>query len=486
MTKIGATSPVLVSKHDALTPGRIARSALAAEGRVADLADFHQWLAGFGLRAFTEVERIPLDDLEGWSSDPVTGDIRHHSGRFFTIEGLEVSVPDGPVTGWEQPIINQPEIGILGVLVKEFGGVLHFLMQAKVEPGNVNGLQLSPTVQATRSNYSGVHRGRAVPYLEYFRDTSRHRVIADVRQSEQGSWFLRKRNRNMVVEVAGDVEPRDGFCWLTLGQLHRLLAVHDLVNADARTVLACLPFAGADAVKAYGQDGGGFRAALARSCGEEEGGLHSMDELQSWITEVRARTEIRSRRVPLGQVRHWHRSADRISHDTGKFFDVIGVKVAAGGREVNGWTQPMIEPHGAGVNAFLVMEISGVLHALVQARAEPGLVDSVELAPTVQCTPENYEHLPAAAWPRYLDEIVQAGPDRVRFDTTFSEEGGRFFHARGRYVIVETRDARLEPSDDFRWVAVHQLVDLLRHSHYLNIQARSLVACLHSLMTAPG
>ena len=46
--------------------------------------------------------------------------------------------------------------------------MLHCLMQAKMEPGNVNPLQLSPTVQATRSNYTQVHRGTGTRYLEYF------------------------------------------------------------------------------------------------------------------------------------------------------------------------------------------------------------------------------------------------------------------------------------------------------------------------------
>ncbi|MFH4268324.1 NDP-hexose 2,3-dehydratase family protein, partial [Acinetobacter baumannii] len=82
----------------------------------------------------------------------------------------------------------------------------------KVEPGNCNGLQLSPTVQATRSNYTRVHQGRAVPYLEYFVDARKHRVIADVRQSEQGSWFFQKRNRNMIVDVGdADVEVLEDF-----------------------------------------------------------------------------------------------------------------------------------------------------------------------------------------------------------------------------------------------------------------------------------
>lgn len=72
------------------------------------------------------------------------------------------------VSTWDQPIINQPEIGFLGFIVKKIQGVYHFLMQAKIEPGNLNVVQLSPTLQATRSNYTRVHKGAIPKYLEYF------------------------------------------------------------------------------------------------------------------------------------------------------------------------------------------------------------------------------------------------------------------------------------------------------------------------------
>lgn len=35
-------------------------------------------------------------------------------------------------------------------------------------------------------------------------------------------------------------------------------------------------------------------------------------------------------------------------------------------------------------------------------------------------------------------------------------------------------------------MTVQQLTGLLRHSHYVNIQARSLIACLHSLAGQPS
>ncbi|WP_254885429.1 NDP-hexose 2,3-dehydratase family protein [Streptomyces sp. NA02950] len=455
---------------------RLVRSAAAVDSPVGQLADAQEWFRERAAADTSRVEVIPFEALRGWHFAADTHNLVHETGRFFTVEGLRVRMPGAPVEKWTQPILHQPEIGILGILVKDFDGVPHFLMQAKMEPGNHGGLQLSPTVQATRSNYTRVHRGRAVPYVEYFQRRDRHRVLADVRQSEQGSWFFRKRNRNMLVEVAADsdVEAHDDFRWLTLGQLHHLLAVEDLVNMDARSVLACLPR------MTGGSDGTGGTGSPAR---ERRGSVHRTADLLSWITGLRTDREVETERIPLRETDRWHRTDHRISHESGRYFSVMAVDVRAGGREVRSWTQPMIEPHGPGVAAFLLAHADGVPHVLVQARAEPGYTDVVELAPTVQCTPRNYAHLSGAAMPRFLSEVLQAPADRVRFDTVLSEEGGRFYHASNRYLVVETAMDIAPPEDpDFRWMALHQLLDLIGHSHYVNVEARTLIACLHSLL----
>ena len=39
----------------------------------------------------------------------------HDSGRFFTVSGMRVRGPEGP--GRDQPVIVQPEIGVLGLLI---------------------------------------------------------------------------------------------------------------------------------------------------------------------------------------------------------------------------------------------------------------------------------------------------------------------------------------------------------------------------------
>ncbi|MFD9612797.1 NDP-hexose 2,3-dehydratase family protein [Streptomyces sp. NPDC059083] len=452
-------------------------------GPLGDLSDFPDWFAGHARRAYTRIERVGLDELDGWVTDPATGDLGHHTGRFFTVHGLAVEHPGAAVPRWTQPIILQPEIGILGLLVSRIDGVLHALVQAKVEPGNANGLQVSPTVQATRSNYTRVHQGLAVPYVEHFLDAHRRPgVLADVRQSEQGSWFYRKRNRNMVVELPEPVEAREGYRWLTIGQVHELLGREDTVNMDSRTVLSCLPFTGPGTEADDEPDP--FRRALRRSGDPAAGSLHPMEEILGWITDRRTGGDLTVRRIPLDALTGWTRDKHRIRHDDGAFFDVIGVRVEAGGREVRQWDQPMIEPVGRGVIAFLVRRIDGVLHVLVHARVEPGFTDVVELGPTVQCVPESYTGLPEGSLPRFLDTVLGAGPGAVRYDTVLSEEGGRFHRALNRYLVVEAPDGLDTASPDHRWVTLHQLSELLRHSHYVNVQARSLIACLHSLYHA--
>ncbi|MCZ7457439.1 NDP-hexose 2,3-dehydratase family protein [Streptomyces sp. WMMC940] len=484
MNRIVQPRPPLPPPLSGTLPARLARSALTEECRVEQATSFASWFAAARERSGLRVARVELDSLPDWDRDPRTGALRHRSGGFFAIDGIGVRYPSGPVPHWQQPIIHQPEIGVLGLLAREFDGVLHFLMQAKVEPGNKNHLQLSPTVQATRSNFLRLHKGRGVPYLTYFQERTRHHVVADVLQSEQGAWFFRKRNRNIVVEVTEDVVVEEDFRWMTLGEIYRLLAVEDIVNMDTRTTLSCLPLAGGG-IDAVLDTGDGFREALVRSCAGGQAGAHGTEEILSWITEHRAQGDLTTYPVPLGELRDWRSSPDRISHDSGRFFSVIGVTVTAGTREVGGWSQPMVEPHGIGVIAVLVKEIGGVLHALMRAGAQPGYVDGVELSPTVQCVPESYEVLPGEARPRFLDDVLSAPPERIRFSCLLSEEGGRFHHALNRYLVVEA-DGAAEALEDgeHRWLTLHQLSGLLRHSHYLNVQARSLVACLHGLLAA--
>ncbi|MGW3773325.1 NDP-hexose 2,3-dehydratase family protein [Actinomadura verrucosospora] len=454
------------------------RLAASAECRPRPAGDVLEWLDERRRRVPVEVTRIPFARMAGWSFAPGSGDLVHESGRFFTVGGIHARTDYGATPEWRQPIIYQQDVAIVGILAKEIDGVLHFLMQAKIEPGNVNTVQLSPTVQSTSSNYLRAHRGARSRFVEYFTEPGRARVLVDVLQSEQGAWFWAKRNRNVVMEVAGEVEPHEDFAWMTLGQILDLLHHPNVVNMDSRTVLACL-LAAAPSMGARPDDGAAATFAEAYASGGDA--LLSPVQVRSWLTERKSAYTLTTRAVPLDSVDGWERGAEAVSRPDGRFFSILGVEVHAGNREVSHWCQPLLEPSGIGLAALVVRRINGVRHLLARADLRPGCRDTVELGPTVQCTPENYAEAPGDRRPRYLD-LVLSRAVQVKYDVVQSEEGGRFRHALTRHLVVEVGGGfPLQPPPDFCWLTVPQAMALARQSYQVNIEARSLLLCLHAM-----
>lgn len=458
----------------------VARRVRSGAGAVLALGEYFARLDEDRLRMTGTVEVKPLAELTEWQAGAERDRIVHRSGKFFAVEGIRVTMPCQQPASWEQPIVVQPEVGVLGILVKRINGTWHALLQNKREPGNRNGVQLSPTVQATRSNYMRVHGGAATPYLSYFRPLAdpgpTQRVLADVRHSEQGSWFLRKRNRNVVIEVFDDPPVLPGWYWLTLDQVAELMSHDDLVNMEVRSVLSCLPPALVRELAGPGPED------LRRSLDPSAPTAHPMADVLSWVSRARTDHEQRVEGRSLREIEGWTFDRERLAHDSGRYFTVIGVDVVARGREVRTWDQPMVAAGTAGIVALVVTRIDGVTHVLLRLRAEAGGFDGPEIAPTVQCDPSNYG--PGHS-PPFLAEVLGAARDDVLFDTMLSDEGGRFFETSHRHLVVRTEDPS-EP-EGFRWLTLAQCADLARHSHYLNVQVRSLLACMQALaLTGPG
>ena len=111
---------------------RFLKSALQEEGFLISTPEVLEWLQNRNREVKVRLEWMRLSEMADWAYDVAGGKIRHASGRFFSIDGIHVNTDCGQCHEWEQPIINQPEIGLLGCIVKEFRGVLHFLVQAKI------------------------------------------------------------------------------------------------------------------------------------------------------------------------------------------------------------------------------------------------------------------------------------------------------------------------------------------------------------------
>jgi dTDP-4-dehydro-6-deoxy-alpha-D-glucopyranose 2,3-dehydratase len=427
------------------------------------------------------VRKISFRALHNWSFDENRGVLQHATGKFFTIEGIHVKTNWGKVPEWEQPIINQPEIGYLGIITKEFNGILYFLLQAKIEPGNVNNVQLSPTLQATRSNYSQVHKGKKPLYLEYFQNAKKEQIFLDQLQSEQGARFLKKRNRNIIIKVEDNIPVYDDFIWLTLGQIKNLIKNNNLVNMDTRTVISGISFGTYMNINLPKEvkdklPGSSFENGMLLSALDINSGVHTFDEILNWLTALKCKYDVEITSVPLFDIKDWIITDEEIHHIKNKYFKVIAAEVEITNREVQQWTQPLIEPLQEGLIAFIVKKLNGVYHFAVQAKLECGNFDILEMAPTVQCLTASYinsRDLP------FLDVVLNAKPEQIRFDTMQSEEGGRFFREQNRNMIIEVDDSfPVQLPENYIWVTLNQLNTFLKFNNYLNIQARSLISAI--------
>ena len=435
--------------------------------------DILEWIKSRNREVSVNVTPIIFASLKGWKFNSVSGDLVHDTGRFFSIVGLDAYTNIGKVNHWRQPIINQPEVGYLGIICKEFDGVLYFLLQAKIEPGNVNCVQLSPTLQATRSNYMQVHGGKKPAYLEYFRNAHREQIILDQLQSEQGARFLRKRNRNIIVKVEDDIETGEDFRWLTLAQIKQLMAHDNIVNMDTRTVLSGLRFSGSACnVSDFGQ--------MLFTSESSINGMNTIDGVLHGLSELKSRYELVTQRIPLKDVGDWMVTDTEIVRPDRRFFRIIGVDVEIANREVAKWCQPIVQPMQDGLCVLFAKKIGGILHFLLQAKVECGNFDVVEFAPTIQCLTGSHKN-PIGYVPQFLGDFNDGKcVEKILFDTLQSEEGGRFYKEQNRNVICLVNDCVPDhPPENFIWLTLGQIKEFLRFNNYLNIQVRSLISALN-------
>ena len=420
-----------------------------------------------------DIHKTTLDRCAPWFYDPAEGCIRNKNRSFFTIAGLQGE-------GFEQPIILQQEIGYLGILCKEIGGVMHFLMQAKIEPGNVNCVQISPTIQATKSNFTQKHGGKKPPYLDYFLNAGKYEIVVDQIQSEQSSRFLKKRNRNIILRVEEDVPVLPTHRWMTLGQLKRFMREDNLVNMDTRTVLSCIPFSKLTLTPDEREELSGLFSdkPLFRSV-FEGASENPLPAVYQYINNAKMFAESGPRLVPLDKLTTWEMQDGELVCRHPYPFKVVFCDIAIEGREVRRWTQPLFEAMGIATFGLICVEDEGILKFVVRAAPEAGCFDLLELGPTVQQEAvESFQKEDAMT--RFFRDRLHAGKG-VMFDHLLSEEGGRFYHEQNRNVLLRVSRDELPPLPEGYFLLDYRtLNELVQVNNTLNIQLRNLLSLLEA------
>lgn len=212
-----------------------------------------------------------------------------------------------------------------------------------------------------------------------------------------------------------------------------------------------------------------------------------IETLRDWFLDQRAACTMIVEDIPLLETRGWtiDPGTGNVSHDSGEFFTVHGVRVThSSEREVaDGWDQPILTQVGydGGLLGILRKRINGVPHYLIEAKAEPGNYEKLQLSPTLQATFSNLKRAHEGRKPRFAEffETPEQQGGAVLYSQWLSEDGGRLHLKRNRGMIVEVgEEADLVIADSFRWMSMWQVKECLNEDAWVNPHIRGIIAHL--------
>jgi len=405
--------------------------------------------------------------------------------RFFSVIAAGVEGDDAAdLSSRPQPLIRQPEVGVLGFMIRSGidGSAPELLVQAKPEPGNVGLVQLAPSVQATRSNYLQVHGGRPTMHLDHFMSPGRVELASSL-QSEQGTRFLGKYNLNMMIRVGDDAVFSSGdLRWCSVSSVQQALCVDFAVNTDARSVLVTSPWEALVNDRALFDRPGGnqcFRSQLLISLEEchPTSSSASLQELDVARRELAFDVSV----APLASLPHWVVS-DQIIEAPNDDLEIAHVAVTCSHREVDSWDQPLLGSRVKGDVRLLCQQRDGVLQFLFCATPELGFVECVQFGPSIQTQGGPSVSSPALAERERLLHDIARHADR-QLSVLQSDEGGRFMRCVSRYSIDLLDPDLIVPMIRWAaWMSLSTVVQLLPQQGVFTNEARSALSLLLSEM----
>ena len=212
--------------------------------------------------------------------------------------------------------------------------------------------------------------------------------------------------------------------------------------------------------------------------------LYKLDHIIKWFNEKRKNSDMEIKEIGINELEKWsvNEKTGNINHDTGGFFEVIGVKVSnTFDREVGkkGWTQPIIAKNPGGILGILIKKINGVPHFLLQAKAEPGNIGKLQLSPTLQATTSNLLKAHGGIRPKFSEYFDNPKKSKIVYAKWQSEDGGRF-HLKSNYNMIVEVDANvdLDIPVSFIWVTLYQIKQLLKIENFVGPHIRGIISYL--------
>jgi len=138
-------------------------------------------------------------------------------------------------------MIQPAQNGLCVFICKYINSILHFAVQAKVECGSFDTLELAPTIQTLICD-NKIYSEEDLPFINIVRER-KGEIIHDSHQSEEGGRFFKEQNRNMII-LTNDVSEKlpKKFVWMTLYQLNYFTKFSNVLNIQARNLISVIPY----------------------------------------------------------------------------------------------------------------------------------------------------------------------------------------------------------------------------------------------------
>ncbi len=412
-------------------------------------SSFYKWLNYQRRYQFIKVSKKSITSLKNWKLN--NKEIYHVSKKFFKIIGIKIKT-NFYNKNWDQPIIHQKEVGILGI-IKNLNSN-KYLLQAKLEPGNINKIQISPSVQATKSNYSKVHGGKSIPYLRLFQKKQNFFSL----QSEQAFRYFNKLNSNILVLTKKKIKIEKSFRWFTKKEIIDLLNKKNLINMDTLSVFSC------------------FIKKNKRNFS-----LNSMKKIKKWSSYLNNKYYLKTKIINIKSLKDWSISSKALINNKQNFFSVIGLSIKSNHREVKQWEQPIIKGSKLSFVGFLVKEFNKTNHFLCRFILKPGSRTN-----TYSCT-VNTSNLSNFKKNNNLTDFQKKILSRYFlnktkkkiYDNILSDEGGRFFHSQIKYTAYKlNNNENIKLPMNYIWLSYNQMIDLIK-IRKIDIEARLFFGILN-------
>ena len=420
---------------------------------MSNLKQIYTWLKNRKKRQKIIIKEKNISELISWKYNPEK--IYHNSKKFFSIIGLRVISNFYKRHTWDQPIIYQNGSGILGIIRRNKNGEPEYLMRANVEPGNINKLQISPTVQATKSNYTRVHGGKKIKYLNFF--LNKTKWLVNSKQTEQGFNYLLKKNKNILLNINKNINFSENYKWIQKKHLISMIKKKNILNMDTLSVFSC---------------------SIKKDILDLP--INSMNQINNWLTHMNRKYYIKVSKIKLSKMKNWVLTKKNIFHKSKSYFSIIGVKVSAKSREVSYWNQPLVKNSSLHFAGFLVKKINSTTHYLVKFIVEPGYKFGSVTCTVKTSNVKNYKinnNLSPKSKFVLKNFFFKKNKSLVKYDAIQSHEGGRFYQSQIRYMVVQVKDKeKIKIDKGYKWISQNQMIDLIKQGS-LDIEARLCFAC---------